>query len=199
MGKKIRITEDELMKIISDVIREYVEERSLIRGDIIIRTYSLKDSKDYEYISSKLDEIYNIIQHGYANAGGSIGLRKKKDLLKKTYMRLAFYRDNIVAVATYNNIYGGNKMDYCAAIRGDLHDIGKVALESIIKRDKMNISEFNWVEASGKVAELFNQYGAYRLPSKYVYQALGGRKEIKIINEFEYEREIGIVDFSLKK
>lgn len=199
LNKKITLTEDDLKKIIGRVIREYAEELSKIQSNIIIRTYSMTDESDRQFISDNIDTIFDILQNAYKSKGGLVGLNKKEDIInRKTYVRLAFYNNQIVAVATYNNISGGNKMDYCGAIGGELHDIGRAGFFSIVTRDKENITEYNWIEASGAVEEAFRKFKAYNLPSKYAQQ-LFPNKKIEQTDDFHYLRTIGKFGQKFKK
>ena len=103
---------------------------------------------------------------------------------------MAFYNNEIVAVAIYSNRMGGNKLEYGGGIGGEYRKQGGIAFHSIAYRDIEHTEEYVWLEASHNVERVFRDYNAYNLPNKYVRQIFPNKK-IELVGEFYYKRLIG--------
>ena len=60
----------------------------------------------------------------------------------------------------------------------------------IIEYDIQNWEEWVWIEASGKIEEIFRKYGGFNVPTKYVKIFLRSIP-FDLVDEYHYSRNIG--------
>lgn len=191
MKRVIRITAKQFNEAIDKKLSEMKQEISNISKDILLVSYYMDNDSDKRFISERVNEIYNILYSSYKEKGGIQGLNKAKDIIKKSnIIRLALYDNTIVSVATYSDYLGGNKLMFCGAIDGELHRQGVIGLRSIVQNDSEQPQNWNWIEASGRVEDIFNEYKAYNVPSKYAKIIL--KKPVTVVDEYHYSRPIGV-------
>ena len=145
-------------------------------------------------LQNYIDEIYEILINSYKNIGGLKTYKNKKDFIDKAkFAKIVKYNNKIIAVAIYRRIEYSFKMVAIGCINNNL---GKNALQEIIKDDIKNYKLHYWCEVSGAIEHYFKKYNGYPIINKFVYQILNiSEDKIRLCEDnVHYEREIGFKD-----
>ena len=198
MSKKVvQITPSELQQLIVKEVVEHLNESIEIDNisyegkTLSIRKFDMFEPHDNEYIKSKGEIIWDILQQGYENKGGFKGFRSCKDMLNKSpFYVLGFCNDEIITVSVYNTYLGGNKCVGATCVKDENHNNAVKLLEMIMEYHIHNWDKWVWLEASGKIEEMCRAKNGFNVPSKYAVIYLTN-KEYTITDDYHYERKIG--------
>ena len=75
-------------------------------------------------------------------------------------------------------------------VKDEKHENAVKLLNLIIEYDIQNWEEWVWIEASGKIEEIFRKYGGFNVPTKYVKIFLRSIP-FDLVDEYHYSRNIG--------
>ena len=212
MSKKIiKLTEGNIVDIVRNCVEKFLIESKEIKSinyngvNLSIQSYDMNNTEDKSFIMANKDKIWNLLQQGYESLGGFKGFGSRKDMMRKSSMfHIGFQDGEIITVSVYNDYLDGNKCVGATCIKDGKHENAVKLLNLIIEYNIQNWNEWVWVEASGKIEELFKEHGGFNVPSKYtkIYlrtipfelideyhysRAIGGNKEIKTIFGFKDE------------
>lgn len=152
----------------------YMENQKL--NDLEIKEYKKGTHEFQTLIENYYKEIYDFIDNGYKKAGlGEFkGCNDAKSLRKNAIIvKIASCQGVWVAVSIYTNYQGGYK---CAGITAttnpEYREIGKRAIEKIVKSDITNHDKFYWCECSGKIEQLYEKLNGIAIPNVYVNEII---------------------------
>ena len=180
------------------ILIESTSEIAYNNKSIVIITYDIeRNSNDANEIKAMMPTLWQILIEAYR--GDIKGCDSAQKLYRNSdVVRVAYYKKQIVAAAFYRNTETerdkrNNKLMYCGAVRNGLHDIGVLAVDAIVKRDSSieNLTEHNWVEASGKLEYWFKQHKAFMLPKQYASEILNKEVDTSTDDDYHYYRIIG--------
>lgn len=217
MKNNIKVTEKQLINLVKECVLTVLNESTKISeyeydGHIIsVINYSRDNDEDMEYIRSKKEEIWKILDSGYQKLGGFKGFQTIKDMLKKSpFYRIGYCDGELVTVTVYNGYLGGAKCVGATCVKSDKHDIGVKLLEYIIEYNITDWDNWIWVEASGKIEEMCKNADGFNVPTKFAElylnhipfspvdeyhytRMISGKKEIKTIFGFKDEESFQII------
>lgn len=152
-------------------------------------SFNIKKIVDREDIAKVLPRILELIEISYH--GQYYGKTDPKLLVKSTSLVQAVFKDDvIVACALCRRFQESHKI---SAICCDQTDLGKKALEAIIKENIINFKDWVWCETSKVVEHYYKKHHGYPIPNCYVATLL--RKPAETISlsvdGFHYKRKIG--------
>lgn len=128
--------------------------------------------EDKEFLKSRKNEIFTLVQNAYSDKGGFAGADNPRTLIKDTDRAKMVFDDNgeIIACALYWIDYGGFKRFGSAGIKGNSESLK--AVEDIIKSDIEPYDNWYWVEASDAIEHLYKKNGGNPIPNWIVGEAL---------------------------
>lgn len=128
--------------------------------------------EDKEFLKSRKNEIFTLVQNAYSDKGGFAGADNPRTLIKDTDRAKLVFDDNgeIIACALYWIDYGGFKRFGSAGIKGNSESLK--AVEDIIKSDIEPYNNWYWVEASDAIEHLYKKNGGNPIPNWIVGEAL---------------------------
>lgn len=178
------ISNDDLRSLIKEAIG------SALSYDIV--DY-MKDSSDWSYIKKNKVRIWDFLNDGYEFVGYDkfCGCDNVKSLLKNANLvKIAFYDGEWVAVAVYTGYRGGYKcVGITATTDMGLWNIGKDAVNDIVRNDVCQFSEFYWTECSGTLERLYEKHNGIKIPNEYAFSIL--QRPVTLLKDgYHYEREI---------
>ena len=128
--------------------------------------------EDKEFLKSRKNEIFTLVQNAYSDKGGFAGADNPRTLIKDTDRAKLVFDDNgeIIACALYWIDYGGFKRFGSAGIKGNSESLK--AVEGIIKSDIEPYDNWYWAEASDAIEHLYKKNGGNPIPNWIVGEAL---------------------------
>lgn len=198
MAKKvIRLTKGKLKEIVKGCVDKIITESKEIKSinyngvNLSIQSFNMDNADDQSFIMGNKDKIWDLLQHSYEKLGGFKGFASRKDMMKKASMfHLGIQDGEIITVSVYNNYLDGNKCVGTACVTDEKHENAVKLLKFIVEYNIQNWNEWVWVEASGKIEEIFREYGGFNVPSKYVKIYLRNIP-FDLVDEYHYTRRIG--------
>lgn len=191
------MTESQLHGIIKESIEKVLYESKDIEtinylGDTLsVKNYYLSDEADSEFINVNKEVIWSILQSAYENIGGFKGYQSIRDMMRKSpIITLGFQNGEIVTVSVYNDYADGNKCVGMGCVKDDRHKNAVMLLELIIKYNIKNWNEWYWIEASGKIEEMFRSFGGFNVPSKYAGSYLYNGDMLEQVDDYHYKRNV---------
>ena len=165
--------------IIKENIKKFLYENS-VKFNVI----SITDKNEIKEIK---DVVYNMMVESYSKTDkkNMINIHSSNHLAKSAKLiKIVVNNDEIIAASCYmNRLNEGYKM---ICIGCNQTDIGKLALQEIIKDDIKNYNLWFWAEVSGAVEHYFKKHNGYPIPSEYVSEILFNNVQIK--DEVHYSR-----------
>ncbi|MCR5026719.1 MAG: hypothetical protein K6A34_04700 [Methanobrevibacter sp.] len=165
--KVIKITENDLEKVVRSSLKRIVEE--IETGNL---SFNNNNGINVEFIErdkilSVIDIIWELLSMSYENIGGLKTYKSKNQFAKIVkYAKIAYYNGEIVACATYRKMEDSFKM---VAIGCNQEESGKEGLQSIIKDDIIKVDYHFWAEVSGAIEHYFKKYNGYPMPNIIMY------------------------------
>lgn len=198
MSKKvINLTKSKLREIIKECVDKIITESNEIKSinyngvNLSIQSFDMNNPDDKSFIENNKDKIWDLLQQGYESLGGFKGFGSRRDMMKKSSMfHLGFQDGEIITVSVYNGYLDGNKCVGATCVKDEKHENAVKLLNLIIEYDIQNWEEWVWIEASGKIEEIFNKYGGFNVPTKYVKIFLRNIP-FNLVDEYHYSRNIG--------
>lgn len=184
MNKKIRLTEAQLRDIISRSFYKITGYVGLEDG--------IYDIEDRNEIIKYANIVWEIMNKSYASIGGFRSYQSKDDLANLvSLLTICVSNHKIVAVATYRDDLGGQKLNACGTIDGSKEH--KDLLKQVIKSDIENLEKYHWVEVSQPIEEWFKELGGNPIPSAMASNLLHKSKnKIELLDDnVHYKRAIG--------
>ena len=201
--KKIRINENRLNQIIKECIKKVIllveeEENQINHGDLNLeikpipnmRVMTLEDDQEK---SSWNEPVWNLLQQSYENHGGLKSYSSYRDFLRKNYNIIVVLSpsNELLACATYRILGQGFKMTAIGCIQ---NEIGKIALQEIVKHNIKNFELHYWAEVSGAIEHYFKKHNGYPVPNTMASEILGvpaDRIKLYSGDKVHYEKMIG--------
>lgn len=205
----MKLIDEKIKRVIRENLKKVILESKNIKNitydgnNLCILSFNMNNAEDKSFIVANKDIIWNILQEGYSHLGGFKGFGSRTDMIKKASMFHIGFQDNeIITVSVYNDYLDGNKCVGAACVRDEKHNNAVMLLEMIIEYGINNWNEWIWVEASGKIEQIFKKKGGFNVPTKYAKifirnipfddvddyhysRVIGGNKEIKTIFGFK--------------
>ena len=127
---------------------------------------------DKEFLKSRRNEIFTLIQNAYSGKGGFAGADNPRTLIKDTDRAKLVFDENgkLIACALYYVDIGGFKRFGSAGISGNV--LSLKAVEDIIQSDIEPYDNWYWVEASGAIEHLFKKHNGNPIPNWIVKDLL---------------------------
>ena len=199
--KRIRINESQLNRIIKDCVKKVIsliEEGQDIHGVLNLDTNPTPNMKvividNNDEKSSWNEPVWTMLQQSYENHGGLKSYSSYRDFLKKNhdFIIVLSETNELLACATYRILGQGSKLTAIGCIQ---NEIGKLAIQEIIKHNIKNLDLHYWAEVSGAIEHYFKKHNGYPMPNTMASEILGVPADrIKLCEEdkVHYERIIG--------
>lgn len=195
-----RINESQLNRIIKDCIKKVIsliEEDIDTHGVLNLETATnmrLLTLDNNEEKSSWNEPVWNLLQHSYEKHGGLKSYSSYKDFIRKNHNFIIVLSDTneLLACATYRVLGQGFKMTAIGCLQTE---IGKLALQEIIKHNIKNLNLHYWAEVSGAIEHYFKKHNGYPIPNTMANEILEvPANKIRLCSgdKVHYERMIGI-------
>ena len=199
--KKIRINESQLNKIIKDSVNEtfylFEEENVDTHGALNLGTSPIPNMRllilDNEEKAPWNEQVWRMLEESYANHGGLKSYTNYKDFLRKdhNFIIVLSEKNELLACATYRVLGQGFKMTAIGCLQDE---IGKIALQEIVKHNIVNLDIHYWAEVSGAIEHYFKKHNGYPMPNTMANEILGvpvDRIKLCVEDKVHYERMIG--------
>lgn len=199
--KRIRINESQLNRIIKDCVKKVIsliEEEQDTHGILKLDTSPTPNMKviildNKEEKSSWNEPVWKMLHQSYENHGELKSFSSYRDFLKKNhdFIIVLSETNELLACATYRILGQGYKLSAIGCIQ---NEIGKLALQEIIKHNIKNLDFHYWAEVSGAIEHYFKKHNGYPMPNTMASEILGVPAErIRLCPEdkVHYERMIG--------
>ena len=198
MAKKtIRLAESTIVDIIKECAEKILIESREIKSlnyngvNLSIQSFDMNNPEDKSFIMNNKDKIWDLLQQGYEKLGGFKGFGSRRDMMKKSSMfHLGFQDGEIITVFVYNDYLDGNKCVGATCVKDEKHENAVKLLNLIIEYDIQNWEECVWIEANGKIEQIFQEQGGFNVPSKYA-KIFIRTIPFELVDEYHYSRVIG--------
>lgn len=179
---------NQLDEIIRRVLRRILNEQTSYKG--------LVNFDNKEDIKKNAERVCDIFRISYGV--NPIGAESPRRLCRTTsFLTLYFSNGIAIAAAAYRGDLDGKKL---FLIGCDQTPEGKLAIQTIIKRDIEDFQDNYWVEASGVIEHWFKKYKGYPIPNQYAEYLLNKYNSIQLDKDgFHYSRSIGNESFICRK
>lgn len=196
-----KFTEDQIKEGIAQALKYFNSQQNL--RESMLKPKRMRESfvniltkrpEDQQKLNKYKDQVYQMIQDGYANIGGPEGLNSVEDLVADSdFWKLDVYNGKIRSLVVYTFKRGGRKVQYLTA---SPDEEGKASLYRTIKDDCRLQDREAWVEASGKIEHIYKKYGnAEPAMVQEVQKLLYDKKLLpnppELGDMFHYSRKIG--------
>ena len=187
---------------IATVVEAYeVENTLLTQMPNRLESGKVYFTNDKAFISTRINELFDMLKRGYEDKGGLIVKTPQKLLEDIDYIKLVFdSNNNILACMIYRTFAGGKKI-YLGAAKRNID--GKAAMQEIIKTDIEPYDNFFWGEVSGPIEHYFKKHNGRPIPKELVSRFLGTKRHISISPDpndpIYYTRMIGNIANPIEK
>ena len=194
MEKKIfNFNEERLKAIIEESVRKFLIESGYdIREESIDAPVIRVDFIQKDEILRNADLIWDILSNSYEKIGGLKTYKNKDNFINVAkYAKVAYYNGSIIACSIYRKLEDSYKMVAIGCVQDE---IGKLALQEIIKDDIAKTESHYWAEVSGAIEYYFKKYNGYPMPNIVAHKILSVDEDslrLSTKDEVHYERIIG--------
>lgn len=198
---RIKINESQFNKIIKDCVKDtyslFEREDIDAHGALKLEPSPISNMRllilDNEEKAPWNEQVWRMLEDSYANHGGLKSYSSYKDFLKKdhNFIIVLSEKNELLACATYRVLGQGFKMSAIGCVQDE---IGKLALQEIVKHNITNLNLHYWAEVSGAIEHYFKKHNGYPMPNTMASEILGVPADrIKLCDEdkVHYERIIG--------
>ena len=167
-------------KTIQRTLFEYEQFNS--NNDFIIKEYNRVNQEDFNYISINRKNIWEFFDRGYKAVGlnGFCNSCFNSDSLRKNFnkIKLVYYNDILIAGSIYTGRNNGYKCVGITATCDDSYrEIGKKAIEYIIRQDIGLYKDFYWGVFDGAVSHYYEKFGGILIPNEYCHMFITAEKD----------------------
>ena len=188
-------------------MKQNIDETAEIGNQILtVMPNKLESNKVYltndkDFVKKHIDEIWNMLEKGYADKGGLIVKSKEKLIDSIDLIKLVFAENGAIdALMTYKFFAGGKKMFLGAAKKSNA---GKNAIQEIIKSDIEPYDNWFWGEVSGPIEHYFKKHNGRPIPKELVHKFVGSKRAITPSPDpndpIHYSRQIADLSGSIEK
>ena len=145
--------------------------QSLPQQHFQIVDYTREAPEWKSYIRPNAEKILNFMKNGYLEAGKGdfLGIPRAESVYRSCSMvRIAFCGKEWVAIALYSSYQGGFKSVGVTATTNHLYrEIGKQAVNAIIKKNVADYKLFFWTVCSDVIEHLYERNNGISIPSEF--------------------------------
>ena len=179
MKKPIRITENDLHRMIGESVRQVLKESRMLNESFV-------NCKDKSEMMKYGDVVWDILQKAYAYCGGIKNVNSVEDLIRDTNLWKLYRKDGeIKAVICYTDRKGGRKI---CLLGQDGSDDGRRMLKRMLEDDFRLEDRESWGGFSGRAAITALKHGGVPVPSNIAVKFMG--KKCKPYDDYWYNRPI---------
>ena len=174
---KLNLTIEKITEIVSNAIKIVLSEDTTDNQlAYSIREYRPSVSEQWNYIKQYKNKIWQFLDNGYKAAGEDkyCGCDSPKSIVRNgVLIRIAFCNNVWVAISVYTGYRGGFKNVGITATTDELYrNVGKSAVQEMIRTDITQYDKFYWTECSGPIEHWYEKYGGIKIPNEYAYGML---------------------------